>query len=581
MHENAGAGRTRASRVAATTRALAVLIGATAAIAADGPGAATSDGGIDGRAYLKRDGKRDGEAWHEVRRGPAGLVRRPAAAPPAVEAAARLAATTSGLFEPYVAYPTGSWPEAAAIGDVTGDRLSDVLLVTSYYFDPDSDYKLFVYRQQADGTLADPVKYTTGGTYPMPPRTVAVGDVNGDGRNDVVVGNGGAAVGVFYQNVSGTLDPVVLHSTIDSQCVRIADLDSDGRLDVVGAGWATGTVTVFRQQADGLLAAPLVYPAPHSGYDDLEVGDLDHDARADVAVMSGQLYATPNVSVLYQQPGGTLGGLVSRFVGVNQLSHGLGVGDVTADGRNDVVLSYGGNQPDSRLAVFAQAVDGTLPTTPTPLPSYDIPEPVEVADLSVDRRADVLVAHGGFQQLGVYVQGAGGVLGAETLDPIPYASHYNPHGLAVGDVDNDGLPDVAIADYNNGLVVLRHAPAPPAQFYTTAPCRLLDTRTGGQPLLANTDRAFAAIGRCGVPTDVRALSINLTAVDPGASGHLRLHSWGPPPPSSSLNFVAGRTRANNAILPLGSTGEILVRCVMPAAPTAAVHLVIDVNGYFR
>ena len=577
MHENAGTSRTREVRASATARAVTVLLAATTAIAADGPSAATTDGRIDGRAYLKRDGG----SWYEVWKGPFGLVRRPSSTPPRSDAAVRLAATTSGLFEPYVAYPTGSWPEAVAIGDVNGDRLNDVVLVTSYYFDPPSDYKLFVYRQQADGTLAAPVKYDTGGTYTTRPQTVTVGDVNGDGRNDVVVGNSGAAVGIFYQNVSGGLDPVVLHPTTDSQCVRVADLDHDGRLDVVGAGWGTGTVTVFLQQAGGALAAPVVYAAPHSGYDDLEVGDLDHDARTDVAVMSGQTYATPNVSVLYQQPDGTLGGLASRFVGVNQLSHGIGIGDVTADGRNDLVVSYGGNQPDSRLAVFAQAADGSLPTTPTALASLDIPEPVEVADVSLDRRGDVLVAHGGWMELGVYVQGAGGVLGSEALDPIPYASHYNPHGLAVGDIDNDGLPDVVIADYNNGLVVLRHAPAPPAQFYSLTPCRLLDTRTSGQPLAANTDRGFAAIGSCGIPTDARAVSINLTAVDPGDPGHLRLYSWGPPPASSSLNFVAGRTRGNNAIVSLGPTGEILVRCNMPAGSSAAVHLVIDVNGYFR
>jgi hypothetical protein len=343
MHEEAGRAWTRQLRDALATGAV-TLVAVTTAIAADGPAPVTSDG----RTYLKRDGA----SWYEVRRGPAGLGRRPSLAPVS-DAAVRLGAATSGLFEPYVAYPTGSWPEAVAIGDVTGDRLSDVVLVTSYYFDAASDYKLFVFRQQADGTLAAPVKYDTGGTYTTPPQTVAIGDVDGDGRSDVVVGNRGSGIGVFHQNASGGLDPVVPHATADSQCVRVADVDHDDRLDVVGAGWGTGTVTVFLQQASGALAAPVVYAAPHSGYDDLEIGDLDHDGRTDVAVMSGQLYATPNVSVLYQQPDGTLGGLASRFVGVNQIAHGIGVGDVTADGRSDLVASYGGNQPESRLAVFA------------------------------------------------------------------------------------------------------------------------------------------------------------------------------------------------------------------------------------
>ena len=83
----------------------------------------------------------------------------------------------------------------------------------------------------------------------------------------------------------------------------------------MGAGWGTDTVTVLLQQADGTLATPVVYSAPHAGYDDLEVGDLNGDGWADVAVTSGQGMATVNISVLYQQADGTLGGLVNRSIG--------------------------------------------------------------------------------------------------------------------------------------------------------------------------------------------------------------------------------------------------------------------------
>jgi hypothetical protein len=60
---------------------------------------------------------------------------------------------------------------------------------------------------------------------------------------------------------------------------------------------------------------------------------------------------------------------------------------------------------------------------------------------------------------GVRADGRGDARCPEELYAIPYASHYNPHGLAAGDINGDGFPDVVLADYNNGLVVLRNTAA--------------------------------------------------------------------------------------------------------------------------
>jgi hypothetical protein len=486
-----------------------------------------------------------------------------------------------------VAYPTGSWPEAVAIGDVTGDGLNDVALVTSFYFDDANDHRLFVFRQLPDGSLASPTRFETMGTTDERPETVAIGDVDGDARADVVVGNrrqglaGLGHIGVFHQNASGGLDPVVLHPTRDSACVRVADLNNDGRFDIVGTGSATNSVSVLLQRPDGTLADPVEYTVPDAGNNDLEVGDLNGDGLTDVVVRNWS--GTPQgASILYQQPDGTLGGVVTRSQPGNW--QGIGIGDLNGDGRRDLAFAHGGNRPDSFVSVFLQNADGTLPATPTTLPSYDIPEPVEVADLNDDWRPDLLVAHGGWLALGIYLQQAGGTLVPETLDPLPYASHYNRHGLAVGDINQDGAPDVAIADYNNGLVVLRHVPVAPLPllYHAVPPCRLLDTRTTSQPLPANTYRTFTATGACGVPSDARAVALNVTAVNPGAVGDYRFYPEGAPiPVSSTINFAPGRNRANNAVLPLAIGGSITVRCDMAAGSLASAHLVVDVAGYFK
>jgi len=71
-------------------------------------------------------------------------------------------AVNSGIFTPYKAFPVGSWPEAVAIGDVNGDGLNDVVMTTSFYSDPDNDYHIFVFLQNASHQLSPPIKYPAG-----------------------------------------------------------------------------------------------------------------------------------------------------------------------------------------------------------------------------------------------------------------------------------------------------------------------------------------------------------------------------------------------------------------------------------
>ena len=182
---------------------------------------------LRGAVFLKRTG----ETWNRLQRThDAPLFVIGETAPPESEFAgmsslAPVAPVSEGLFQPYVAIPTGSWPEAVAIGDVNGDGLNDVVMVTSFYFDPANDYMLHVWIQNPDGTLAPRVRYPLGGR----PSSVAIGDVTGDGLDDVVVAIG-TGIGVLTQNADGTLNPMVLYATNDSLRVRRASRHRQSRM---------------------------------------------------------------------------------------------------------------------------------------------------------------------------------------------------------------------------------------------------------------------------------------------------------------------------------------------------------------
>jgi len=129
---------------------------------------------------------------------------------------------------------------------------------------------------------------------------------------------------------------------------------------------------------------------------------------------------------------------------------------------------------------------------------------------------------------------------------------------------------------------------PPSQsgldFHTLTPCRIADTRNaagplGGPALAAGSTRTFPVNGICAVPPTAKAVAINVTVVNPTAGGHLTLYPAGSALPlASTINFRAGIVRANNAILVVGTSGQISVFCGMASGST---DFILDVSGWFE
>jgi PKD repeat protein len=125
----------------------------------------------------------------------------------------------------------------------------------------------------------------------------------------------------------------------------------------------------------------------------------------------------------------------------------------------------------------------------------------------------------------------------------------------------------------------------PRRFHSVVPCRLIDTRgtagvpIGGPALQSSATRIFGLTNKCGIPAGVRAVAANLTVVGPTQAGDLRLFPTGGASSSSSINFRAAQTRANNAVVSLDVTGQLSVTCAMAAA--GSTHFLLDVIGYFQ
>jgi PKD domain-containing protein/gametolysin peptidase M11 len=125
---------------------------------------------------------------------------------------------------------------------------------------------------------------------------------------------------------------------------------------------------------------------------------------------------------------------------------------------------------------------------------------------------------------------------------------------------------------------------PARSFYTLTPCRAIDTRNatgtyGGPALAAGATRNFTLTGQCGIPATAKAVSLNITVTGPTGAGDLRVFAVGAPDlGADTIRFGAGQTRANNAVLELGASGNLSVACEMPSG---TVQFILDVNGYLQ
>ncbi|MFI5006476.1 MAG: PQQ-dependent sugar dehydrogenase [Solirubrobacterales bacterium] len=151
---------------------------------------------------------------------------------------------------------------------------------------------------------------------------------------------------------------------------------------------------------------------------------------------------------------------------------------------------------------------------------------------------------------------------------------------AITDLKEGSDGAVYVVSLGNGAIY--RIAGPGRGYHTVTPCRVVDTRSGA-PLASGVERLFTLVGgACGVPATARGLALNVTVTGPTGMGHLTLSPGNLPAPSTStLNFIAGRTRANNAVVALSTDGIGRMKALASVSGGGTVHVIIDVSGYFE
>lgn len=351
-------------------------------------------------------------------------------------------------------FQTSTVPHIAA-GDLNGDGETDLVGVESNGY-------LQIYLQSGGALQAPVTDSQTPAGASTAPTSIAVGDLNGDGLNDIAVGYGNSGlIAVYYQSSSNTFGAPTEISTPDSDLVRIGDVTGDGYADLVGLAWPASTsamtndLAVFAQSGGAPATTPAEYTVQEGGYPQMAIADVSGDGLNDVVVMSGQTYGVPQLSVLTQSSSGTLNTPQTYTLPVsNTNANGMGVGDVNGDGLNDVVLSFGDTSPAPQLAVYLQNSSGTLTLQTSTIAVQERPTSLAVLDVNGDGLNDIVADNGYNYGLDVYLQQSNGSYTYEA-----YAGVLNFGNLVTGDFNGDGQTDLAgsiTSGTDQGIVLFTH-----------------------------------------------------------------------------------------------------------------------------
>lgn len=322
-----------------------------------------------------------------------------------------------GTFQPVVLYDSGPGTYAVAVGDINNDGYVD-LVVANQTIGATATSGVSVLLGNGDGTFQPPVVHDAGSGKGV---AIAVADLNHDGKLDVVAVNWGSIVAVLLGNGDGTLQPVVQYDCgVDCDSITIADVNGDGKPDLlVGTDL---TVAVMLGNGDGTFQPKVEYSAwivgdYPVGIGGITVADVNGDTKADVVAASqgsgnssppGSMFPTRgSVAILLGNGDGTFHPAVNYDSG-GYTAFSTGVADVNGDGKLDLVVTNFGLTPGpvGSIGVLLGNGDGTFQPAITYYSGGGFAFSLVIADLNADGRPDVVVCNQSNSVLGVLLNGA-------------------------------------------------------------------------------------------------------------------------------------------------------------------------------
>jgi len=373
----------------------------------------------------------------------------------------------------------GTLPFADAVGDFNGDHILDIAVVNY------NSNNVSILLGNGDGTFRPAVDYTVG----TEPSAITAVDLNHDGVVDLAIAdeiNRTIAVMINKADGSGTFHtPVLYPADRAPRGIVAGDLRGIGIQDLVVANNLGDNVSVFLGNGDGTFKPYVSYPA-HTHPKSVALGYFNNDKHLDIACAN---HDTNDVSILIGNGDGSFKAPVNYPVGLNP-RHVM-VADFNKDGNADLLTAKGGA---ATISILYGKGDGTF----QPQVVYTAaasPRWVAIDDFNNDGFLDVATSNYGASSVSVLLGTGVATPGSAFVPAVSYQVGKNPTGLASGDFNGDGKPDIAVAvgglptTPNTLLAVLLNTPVVLSPNSVTFPTKVVGTHSTAYSIVLHNTSA--------------------------------------------------------------------------------------------
>ncbi len=379
----------------------------------------------------------------------------------------------TGSFATKVDFSTGSGTQAnqgIAVADFDGDGKTDIATASS------QNSLVSVFRNQAvtgvinNSSLSSPLTYIVG----QGPVFLITGDVDGDGKKDLITGNyTGSNISILRNTGSvGSINfASAINYTVGSNCVEVIfeDFDGDGIKDIANCNFGVNYVSVHRNIStlgNVSLATRQNFSASNgvaNSTREISTSDIDGDGKKDMIVLyyNGYVGIFRNTSTL-----GTISFDTPIHLAAHTLNAGIATGDFDMDGKPDIAVSSSNSGNGVELIYKNTSTTGIISFTAfvsLNVGTNTSPHIIKIKDLDADNKPELIVCNKTSNTISIFKNySTPGMISTNTFLPaVNFTSGTSPFGLDFADIDGDGKQEMISANSSgNSISVFKNQIVP-------------------------------------------------------------------------------------------------------------------------